>query len=104
MNGNSASLARNALILRFLLKYRGAGVFTGIDLDADFLGAAGRASVRAEVAEEVRDYLEEGVAGGELAVQMGALPELRDAMSLAWRILLLWLAVVALLVLAGWVA
>ena len=76
----------------------------GIDLDADFLGAAGRASVRAEVAEEVRDYLEEGVAGGELAVQMGALPELRDAMSLAWRILLLWLAVVALLVLAGWVA
>ena len=39
MNGNSASLARNALILRFLLKYRGAGVFTGIDLDAASLPA-----------------------------------------------------------------
>jgi AmpE protein len=73
-------------------------------LDADFLGAAGRASVRAEVAEEVRDYVEEGVAGTELALQMGEMPELRDAMSLAWRILLLWLAVLALLVLAGWVA
>ena len=72
--------------------------------DADFLGAAGRASVRAEVAEEVRDYVEEGIAGNELAMQMGEMPELRDAMSLAWRILLLWLAVVALLVLAGWVA
>lgn len=77
---------------------------SGFNLDADFLGAAGRASVRAEVAEEVRDYVEEGVAGPELALQMGELPELRDAMSLAWRILLLWLAVVALLVLAGWVA
>ena len=28
--------------------------------------------------------------------------ELRDAMSLVWRILLLWLGVLALLVLAGW--
>lgn len=73
-------------------------------LEADFLGAAGRASVRAEVAEEVRDYVEEGVDGPELAEQMGEMPELRDAMSLAWRVLLLWLAVIALLVLAGWVA
>src|SRR3546814_18417992 len=76
---------------------------SGFNLDADFLGAAGRASVRAEVAEEVRDYVEEGVAGPELALQMGELPELRDAMRLAWRILLLWLAGVALLVPAGWV-
>jgi AmpE protein len=36
--------------------------------------------------------------------QLGELPELRDAMSLAWRILLLWLAAMALFVLAGWVA
>ncbi len=42
--------------------------------------------------------------GPELAEQMGEMPELRDAMSLAWRVLLLWLAVIALLVLAGWVA
>ena len=73
-------------------------------LDVDFLGAAGRASVRAEVAEEVRDYVEDGVAGPELVARMGELPELRDAISLCWRILLLWLAVLALLVLAGWVA
>ena len=32
---------------------------------------------------------------------MGELPELRDAMSLVWRILLLWLAVMALFVVAG---
>lgn len=35
MNGHHpASLTRSAQILRFLMKYRGAGVFTGIDLDA----------------------------------------------------------------------
>lgn len=76
----------------------------GFDLEAAFLAAAGRASVRAEVAEEVRDYVEEGVTGTSIAVQMGELPELRDAMSLAWRILLAWLAALALFVLAGWVA
>ncbi|MFT4179275.1 MAG: hypothetical protein QM612_07405 [Thermomonas sp.] len=31
------------------------------------------------------------------------LPELRDAMNLAWRVLVLWLAVIALFVVAGWV-
>jgi len=31
------------------------------------------------------------------------LPELRDAMSLVWRMLLLWMAALALLVIAGWV-
>jgi len=76
----------------------------GFDLEADFLPAAARASVRAEVAEEARDYVEEGVAAGAITVQMGEMPELRDAMSLAWRILLMWLAVLALFVLAGWVA
>jgi predicted unusual protein kinase regulating ubiquinone biosynthesis (AarF/ABC1/UbiB family) len=34
MTTDSRSLARTAQILRFLLKYRGAGVFTGLDLDA----------------------------------------------------------------------
>lgn len=77
----------------------------GFALDADFLAAAGRASVRAEVAEEAEEYVEEGVSGSTaLMQQLGELPELRDAMSLVWRILLLWLAVLALFVLAGWVA
>jgi predicted unusual protein kinase regulating ubiquinone biosynthesis (AarF/ABC1/UbiB family) len=34
MNESTAGLARTAQILRFLLKYRSAGVFTGLDLDA----------------------------------------------------------------------
>lgn len=76
----------------------------GFDLDAGFLVAAGRASVRAEVAEDVRDYVEEGLTGTGLAMEMGEMPELRDAMGLAWRILLSWLAALALFVLAGWVA
>ena len=33
MSDTSSGLARTARILRFLLKYRGAGVFTGLDLD-----------------------------------------------------------------------
>ena len=74
------------------------------DMDAEFLAAAGRASVRAEVAEQAEEYIEEGLAAPDLAQQLGELPELRDAMSLVWRVLLLWLAVLALFVLAGWVA
>ena len=73
-------------------------------LDAGFLAAAGRASVRAEVAEQAEEYIEEGLTAPDLAQQLGELPELRDAMSLVWRVLLLWLAVLALFVLAGWVA
>ena len=41
---------------------------------------------------------------GALVRQLGELPELRDAMSLVWRILLLWLAVLALFVIAGFVS
>ena len=33
MSESQSGLARTARILRFLLKYRGAGVFTGLDLD-----------------------------------------------------------------------
>jgi AmpE protein len=74
-------------------------------LDAGFLAAAARASVKSELADEAMDYVEEGVAGSTALVQqLGELPELRDAISLAWRILLLWLAAMALFVLAGWVA
>ena len=67
----------------------------GLRLDIGFLGAAARASVASELAEEDA-YAVDGPA------QASALLELRDAMSLVWRILLLWLGVLALLVLAGW--
>jgi AmpE protein len=76
-------------------------------LDHRFLDAAGRASVRTELAEEAADY------AGEFGTQPDAaaavvttpeLPELRDAMSLVWRSLLVWLAVLALFVIAGFVA
>jgi AmpE protein len=68
-------------------------------LDNAFLGAAARASVRSELAEEAEEYAEEG-----MVQAMPELPELRDAMSLVWRILLLWMAVLALFVIAGWVS
>ena len=64
-----------------------------------FLEASGRAAVRGELAEEIEDYRSEG-----LVPVMGELVELRDAMSLVWRMLLLWLALLALLVIAGWVS
>lgn len=73
-------------------------------LDHAFLGAAARASVRSEVAEEAQEFIEEGVAPGNAWAKLGELPELRDAMSLVWRILLLWLAILALFVVAGWVS
>lgn len=70
-----------------------------LQLDAGFLGAAARASVKSELAEETADYVAEG-----LVPQLRDMPELRDAMSLVWRILLLWLAVMAVFVIAGWVS
>jgi AmpE protein len=70
-----------------------------VQLDSGFLGAAARASVKSELAEEAEEYAEEG-----MVQAMRELPELRDAMSLVWRILLLWMAVLALFVIAGWVS
>lgn len=75
-----------------------------MQLDHAHLGAAARASVRCEIAEETRELVEEGATPGNAWVQLGELPELRDAMSLVWRILLLWLAILALFVVAGWVS
>ncbi len=69
-----------------------------LQLDTAFLGQAARASVRTELAEEAEDYAEEG-----MVQAMRELPELRDAMSLVWRILLVWLAVLAVFVIGGWV-
>lgn len=63
-----------------------------------FLAEAARASVGAELVEEAE--------AAELAGHLPAderYPELRDAMSVVWRMLLLWMALVAMLVIAGWV-
>lgn len=68
----------------------------GFRLDIGFLGDAARASVVCELIEEDA-YAIDGPA------QAPALLELRDAMSLVWRVLLLWLAVLALFVVAGFV-
>ncbi len=62
-----------------------------------FLAVVARASVNAELREEAHDYTDAG-----LLPVWQRLPELRDAMSLVWRMLLLWLVVMAVLVLAGW--
>ena len=70
-----------------------------LQLDSGFLGAAARASVKSELAEEAEEYAEEG-----MVQAMRELPELRDAMSLVWRILLLWLAILAVFVIGGWVS
>lgn len=67
--------------------------------DVAFLGHAARASVKCELAEEAEEYAQEG-----MVQAMRELPELRDAMSLVWRILLLWLAVLAVFVIGGWVS
>lgn len=76
-----------------------------IRLEAGHVAAAMRASVRSELAEEASEYVEAGVApGSALLRELGPLPELRDAMSLAWRALLAWLALLALFVVAGWVS
>ncbi|RZA20199.1 MAG: hypothetical protein EOP93_06610 [Lysobacteraceae bacterium] len=68
------------------------------------LSTAARASVRSEIAEEASDYAESGISESTaIAEVFGELPELRDAMNLVWRILVLWLAILALFVVAGWV-
>ena len=56
--------------------------------------------MRGELAEEAEDYRSQG----QPLPESGDLAELRDAMSLVWRILLLWLALLALLAIAGWVS
>lgn len=88
----------------------------GASFDArkPFLGAVARASVKCELAEEAADYADvgSGVEAGDAGLVPpppvpqfgGEVPELRDAMSLVWRSLLVWLAVLALFVIAGWVS
>ncbi len=66
----------------------------GLRADYAFLAAAANASVASELADEEADAVD-GPSSGP------ALLELRDAVSLAWRMLLLWLALLAVFVLAG---
>ncbi|MBO9715736.1 MAG: hypothetical protein J7507_02765 [Pseudoxanthomonas sp.] len=67
--------------------------------ESGFLESAARAAVFGELAEDAEDQLRDG------QVPVSAeLVELRDAMSLVWRMLLVWLALLALLVIAGWVS
>jgi len=74
-------------------------------LDGGFLAAAARACVRSELADDADDANESGVPAPKLpSATVPDLPELRDAMSLVWRILLVWLAVLALFMVAGWVS
>ncbi|MCL7715367.1 regulatory signaling modulator protein AmpE [Stenotrophomonas mori] len=68
------------------------------ELDLGFLGEAARAGVGVELAEDAQDAREAGV-----ALLAERHPELRDAMSLVWRMLLLWMALLALMIIAGWV-
>lgn len=102
---------------------------TSLSLDHGFLGAVARASVNSELAEEAVDYASDheppigssridpghadldaaqpvaaGLAQPVVAPMAPELPELRDAMSLVWRSLLAWLAVLALFVIAGFVS
>jgi len=67
-------------------------------MDAGFLYAAGRACVAIEAVDEPVEMLD--VPATDFEPGVGAL---RSAMALAWRVLLLWLAVLALFVLAGFV-
>lgn len=67
-------------------------------LDLGFLGEVARAGVGMELAEDAADAREAG-----LVPHAEHHPELRDAMSMVWRMLLLWMALLALLIIAGWV-
>lgn len=77
---------------------RGVGY---LHLDTGFLGAAARVSVDCELAEDLDEsYAPDTATTGTPAP---AMPALKDAMSLAWRVLLIWLVVLAIFVLAGFV-
>jgi AmpE protein len=66
--------------------------------DIGFLYAAARASVVMELAEQARD---DAAPSADSVAVLPAAGAVRDAMSLVWRILVVWLTLLALLVLAG---
>lgn len=83
-----------------LAAWREEGAF---GLHSRVLASAARVSVRSGIAEEVADYTDSGIPAATALVEVfGELPELRDAMNLVWRVLVLWLALIALVVVAGW--
>lgn len=83
-----------------LAAWREEGAF---GLRSRVLASAARVSVRCGIAEEVADFTDAGIPAATALVEVfGELPELRDAMNLVWRVLVLWLAVLALFVVAGW--
>ncbi|MGB3392647.1 MAG: regulatory signaling modulator protein AmpE [Stenotrophomonas sp.] len=67
-------------------------------LELDFLGEAARAGVGMELGEEAEEAREAGLVPID-----ERFPELRDAMSVVWRMLLLWMVLLALMIIAGWV-
>lgn len=78
-----------------------------LTLSSRFLGAAARANVSSELSEQGDsgdDDHDNGIAASLVGMGLPDLPELRDAMSLVWRSLLTWLAVLALFVIAGFVS
>lgn len=85
---------------RVMAAWRSAGG-AGFQLDAAFLGAAGRAAVASEVAWEGTPPLPPGA--DPYAAEAGLL-QARKAMTLVWRCLLAWLVVLALFVIAGFVS
>ena len=68
----------------------------GVRLGLGHLEAAARASVAVELAEE-------NACADDGPAQAPALLELRDAMSLVWRVLVIWMGALALFVVAGFV-
>src|SRR4249919_2399216 len=55
MNDSPSGMGRTAQILRFLLKYRSAGVFTGLDLDAAVRGGVAEPTSEGRPEEFVAD-------------------------------------------------
>src|SRR5690606_36642092 len=93
-----------ALVVTFevVLAWKQAGG-ASLRANAVLVAAVGRASVGVGIADEAGDYAEAGVASGSALVrELGPMPDLREAMGLAWRELVLWLVVLALMVVAGW--
>lgn len=80
---------------------------SGMDFDASFLDAAAQASVRhehAEIQAEIdEEAAESGIDLGASEITPPSRTAMAEAMGLAWRILIVWLAVLALFVLAGFV-
>lgn len=78
-----------------------------VDFDAGFLDAAAQASVRREHAQREAEFdaesTEADIDAPPVETALPSRAALGEAMGLAWRILIVWLAALALFVLAGYV-